>query len=486
MRTPLPVRGLLIALTVGLLAGCVVGPDYHRPSAFGTNALPATFSVDPNAALNTNQAEWKPAQPAASIARGAWWEIFSSDALNRLEESAAVDNQEIASAFARFEQARALVQVARADLLPNASLNPGFTRQRTSLNEFERNPALRASSTYTTYNLPLAASWEIDLWGRVRKGVEASRARLVAVGEDLEAARLSIQADVAVDFFTLQGLDSEYALLQQTIETYRRSLELTRNRRTNGIVSDLDVAEAETQLRGAEAELPSIELQRARLKNALAVLCGQPATTFAIAHSATNIFPVKVTASVPSELLERRPDIAAAERRMAAANAEIGIAKTAFYPRLQLHGMAGLQSIDAGTLFNWPSRLWAIGPSLELPIFTGGRNRAQLERAWSAYDETVAHYRQSILVAFQEVEDQLAAQRLLQRQSESETAALIAARRTLEIANNRYHAGLITYLEVATAQSAALTRERTLVRLESQRQTAEINLARALGGPARQ
>jgi multidrug efflux system outer membrane protein len=281
-------------------------------------------------------------------------------------------------------------------------------------------------------------------------------------------------------------LEAERRILVNTIETYRRSLELTQNRRRGGIVTDLDVSEAETQLRSAEAQLPAIDLQHDNLAHALATLCGQAATGFEVdspakAGTPNEEFP-SVPGGLPSELLERRPDVAAAERRMAAANAEIGVATSAFYPRVVFNGLAGFQSVNAGAFFDWPSRLWAIGPSLELPLFTGGRNRAQLTLTRKVYDEAVANYRQSVLTAFQEVEDQLAAQHLLATELQADSAALASARRTLEIANNRYKAGLVTYLEVAIAQSAALVQERTVVELEGERRMAVIRLIKALGG----
>jgi multidrug efflux system outer membrane protein len=306
---------------------------------------------------------------------------------------------------------------------------------------------------------------------------------MAASADDFESVKLTLQAELATDYFTLRALSSEYDLLARTAETYRRSLDLTVNRRRGGIATDLDVSQAQTQLRSTEAELPAVELQGKKLLHALATLCGQPATGFnlgmeAIKQANQPLWP----AVVPSELLERRPDIAAAEQRMAAANAQIGVAQAAFYPRVRFDGFAGFQSVNASTWFDWPSRLWALGPSLQLPVFTGGLNRAQLAVARASYNETIASYRQIVLAAFQEVEDQLASQRLLNIQLEAEAAALEAARRTLQIANNRYTAGLVTYLEVATAQSAALNLERTLVQLEGEKLVAGVGLIKALGG----
>jgi len=451
----------------------MVGPDYQRPSALGTNAMPAAFAE----ITATNVGKWKPAEPSAHLPRGSWWEIFEDPELNRLETLATADNQQLAVAFANFQQARTLVDVARSVAFPQISTTPSFSRQRTSANS-----VAGKSSTFNTFNIPLDASWELDLWGRVRRGVEGSRARLTAAVDDLESAKLTIQAELAIDYFTLRSLEVQHQVLVENIAAYRRSLELTQNRHKSGIATELDVAQAETQLRSTEARVPVVDLQSATLRHAMATLCGQPAPTFVVnpVPAATNA-PPSVPIAVPSELLERRPDIAAAERLMAAANADIGVARAAFYPSVVINGLAGFQSIDAGALFNWESRVWALGPSLQLPLFTGGRNRAQLASALAAYDGVVANYRQTVLSAFQEVEDQLAAQRLLAQQYDAENAALKAARRTLEISMAKYKGGVITYLDVAIAQSAALVHEQTVVGLRAARLTASVSLIKALG-----
>ena len=470
---------ILPLLLVAALAGCAVGPNYQRPAALGTNAMPATFT----GATTTNAGTWKPAQPAAHLPRGAWWEMFGDPELNHLEGLATTNNQQLAAAFANLQQARALVGVARAGYFPQITAAPLYTRQRTSAN------SASGSATFNSFTVPLDASWEIDLWGRVRREVEGARARLTASADDLESSKLAIQAEVAVAYFTLRALDAGYQLLQETAVTYRRSLELTQNRRKGGIATDLDVSQAETQLATTEAQIPAVQLQRANFLHALATLCAEPAPAFEIrvtpealaaARSAVDAGP-GVPVSVPSELLERRPDIAAAERRMAAANADVGLAHAAFYPRLMLNGLAGFSSLDANTLFNWESRVWSMGPSLSMPLFTGGRNRAQLAAARAAYDAAIANYRQTVLSAFQDVEDQLAAQRLLAQQAEKEGAALKSARRTLEISLTKYKGGVITYLEVAIAQSSALAHEETVVQLSSQRLAANVSLIKALG-----
>ena len=470
-----------------LLAGCTVGPNYHRPSAVGTNAMPASFA----GAVSTNVGDWKPAQPSAHLPRGTWWDMFGDAELNRLEGLANTNNQQLAAAYANFAQARALVSVARADYFPQVSADPSYTRQRTSANQSSRSGggSSGGSSTFNTWIAPLEAGWELDLWGRVRREVEGARARLTASGDDLESTRLAIQAEVATDYFTLRSLDAQYKVLEETVVAYRRSLELTQNRRKGGIATELDVSQAETQLATAQAQIPAVQLQRATILHALAVLCGQPAPSFGVAATKGALVAARQTldagpgipVTVPSELLEHRPDIASAERSMAAANAGVGLAHAAFYPRVTLGAMAGFQSFDINTLFNWESRAWSVGPSISLPLFTGGRNKAQLAAARAAYEGTIANYRQTVLSAFQDVEDQLSAQRLLARQFEAESEALRSARRTLDISLTKYKGGVITYLEVAIAQSSALAHEQTVIALSAQRLAASVSLIKALG-----
>ena len=468
---------LAIATVLVVIAGCSVGPDYHRPAALKSEPVSGAFTV-PSPDTNNSTVEWKAAEPQAHLPRGAWWEIFNEPELNHLESMAATENQSLAAAMARLEESRAELGIARADFFPQVAISPNLSRQRTSAHA----PLQNGPHTYTTFNVPANLSWEVDLFGRVRREVESARADYVASADDLESVRLSLQAEVASDFFNLRELDEERRVVVDSIETFRRSLELTQNRRKGGIVSDLDVSQAETQLRSTEAELPAIDLQRAQVLHALATLCGQSAIRFQLAVGLlTNGIP-NVPASLPSELLERRPDIASAERRMAAANAQVGVAVSAFYPRVFIGGLAGFQSIGGDTLFDWPSRVWSIGPTVTLPIFTGGRNRAELSQAKAVYNETIANYRQTVLSAFEEVEDQLAAQNLLATQLDAQSAALTASRHTLDIANNRYKAGVVTYLEVATAQNSELQNERLFVQLEGQRLNAQIGLIKAVGG----
>lgn len=468
------------AAVAAVFAGCAVGPDYQRPKPLPSQPMPAAFS---EAASATNLPDLKVAQPAAHLPRGEWWKVFESAELDRLESLAAAHNQQLAAAAAQMEQARALVGTARADLFPQLSALPAYSRQRTSANAPTKGGPTGQSYTYNNFIATLDLNWELDLWGRVRRSTEGARARFAAAADDVEAAKLSFQAEVATDYFIERTLAAEHALVVDTIATYRHSLELTQNRRKGGVVSDLDVSQAETQLRVTEAELPALELQQQQVLHALAALCGQPATGFQVAaeNSVPDLIP-ELPVEVPSELLERRPDIAAAERRMMAANADIGVAQSAFYPRVFLTGLAGFQSVSASTLFDWPSRALAFGPSVSFPLFTGGRLRSQRAATLAAFDQTLANYRSTVLAAFQEVEDALAAQRLLEAQFSAQSAALAAARRTLAVANNRYRAGLITYLEVAVAQSAALSNERSIVHLANQRLVTQVALIKALGG----
>lgn len=481
-------ESLFRALSAGvsvvlLLGGCTVGPRYARPAPLRGQPLPGDFAERDR--LEHSPA-WKAAEPAAHLPRGAWWTSLEDPTLDRLMARAQGGNEELAAATARYEQARALMAEARADWLPQVSATPNYVRQRTSENQPQNGRAAGVAHTYGDWLLPIQAGWEPDLFGRVRQQTAAARARAAASADDLESLRLSIQAQVASTYLAWQAAREEKDLLERTLATYQRSLELTQHRRAGGIASDLDVAQATTQWKTTETQFHAARLAERRLEHALATLCGltspQFQQEFAAAPHGTALRPATVPLQVPSELLEHRPDIAAAERRMAAANASVGLASLAFYPRLRLQGLAGLQSVDAGSFLDWPSRFWAVGPSLEWPIFTGGRLRSRRAGAEAAYREAVARYRQTVLSAFQEVEDGLAAVALLAEETASEKEALVSAQRTLAIAENRYRAGLVTYLEVAAAQNAALARERSWVHLQAEHRAAVIGLIKALGG----
>jgi multidrug efflux system outer membrane protein len=461
----------LVALL--LLAGCAVGPDYRRPEA---TTMPAAYAGVTDG--------WKVAQPQGQLPKGNWWEIFGEPELSALEDQAAAANQQLKAAVQRFAEARASLDVTRAGLFPNASLSGSAARQSTSANAplTSTGRAVGQSGTYNVFSVPLDLSYEVDLWGRVRRSVESARAQTQASADDLEGIKLMIQAEVATDYFTLRALDAERAALLSSVQVFTKSYELTLNRRAGGVATDLEVAQAETVLKTTQAQLPAVALQRARYEHALALLIGQPASSFRLPERALAAEPPVIPSGLPSELLERRPDISAAERLMAAANANIGVAKAAFFPSLNLSVVAGLESISTGSLLTEASRFWAVGPSLRLPIFEGGKLRAGLRFSQATYEEMVANYRQAVLAAFADVEDNLAAQGLLGAQYEAESGALQAARKQLEVANNRYRDGLITYLEVATAESTMLNLEFSTVQLRGQQLVAAVALVKSLGG----
>ena len=468
------------ALALALVAGCAVGPDYARPGALGTNNVPARFGD----ASITNAGEWKTATPAAQWPRGTWWTVYQDGELDRLETLAATNNQQLAAAAANYDEARAALKVAQAGFYPQINAVPSYNRQRTSAGNYSV-AGNGVSRTYNTFDATVQSSWELDLWGRVRRQAESARAQLAASAEDWESVKLSVQAEVAADYFSLRSLDGQSQLLGQTAAAYEHTLKLTQDRHQAGIADELDVAEAETQLKAAQAQIPAVDLQRAQMRHALAVLCGQAAGTFALTPgtAGTTNLPA-IPLAVPSEWLERRPDVAAAERSMAAANASVGVAKAAFFPSVTLSGLAGFESISASTLFDWPSHVWAVGPTLTLPLFTGGQNRAQLASAKAAYQGAVANYRQTVLAAFQDVEDQLAGQTLLAEQLQRETAALTAAQRTLKLSLDQYKAGVLQYLSVITAQTTMLNYALTETQLRGQRLVTSVNLVKALGGTA--
>jgi multidrug efflux system outer membrane protein len=463
----------LSAVALALLGGCSVGPDYQRPEA---TTIPAAYSGQSGG--------WKVAQPQAQLPKGEWWETFGDPRLNALEAQATASNQQLKAAVQQFAEARATLESIRGDLYPGLAVSGQYTRQRISANSplTTTGNAVGQSSTFNDYLVPLDASYEFDLWGRVRRSVESAQAQAQASADDLEAVRLAVQAEVASDYFAVQTLDSEQAVLRSSVEVFSKSHGLTVDRRAGGVATDLEVAQAETVLKTTQAQLPEVALTRAQYEHALALLTGRTASQFRVPESTSPAAPPVIPAGLPSELLERRPDISAAERRMAAANAGIGVAKAAFFPSFQLSGLAGLDSINSGSLLSASSGMWALGPSLTLPLFEGGRLRAGLSLATANYLELVANYRQTVLAAFTEVEDSLAAQSLLSSQYEAEGEALLAARKQLELANNRYRDGLVTYLEVATAESTELNIEFSTVQIRGRQLAAAVNLVKSLGG----
>ena len=478
-RSPL---GVLICLGLIIVAqafvtGCAVGPDYKRPEA---TAVPAAYTVP---TIDTNSG-WKVAEPRGQLPKGNWWEMFNSPELNDLESQAATANQNLKAAVDRFDESRAELNITRAGLFPSVDFAGSAMRQRTSPNgpSITTGRPIGVASTFNDFTAPLEFSYEVDAWGSVRRSVEYARATVQASADDVATIDLGIQAAVATDYFNLRALDTEMSVLRSNVFVFSRSLDLVISQRQGGIATDLEVAQAQTVLKSTEAQLPFVALQRAQYEHALALLVGQAAPSFRIPAHVMRVVPPRIPVGLPSELLEQRPDISAAERSMAAANANIGVAKAAFYPTIILNGLGGLASVNAGSLFNASSRVWSFGPTLTLPIFEGGRLRARLQLSQATYDEMVANYRQTVLTAFSEVEDSLAAQNLLANQYEAESGALLAARKQLQVANDQYREGLITYLDVATAQSTELNLEFTTVQLRGQQLVAAVSLVQSLGG----
>ncbi len=465
-----------------LIAGCAflgepafsglltVGPDYRPP----TNVVPLAYKAAEFGA-------WKEGRPLDNVPKGSWWEVFQDSDLNELEVQAIESNQNLKGALARVNQARATARVARADLLPAVNLNPAFARQRYSPNQV---PSF-GSITANAFSVPLDLSYEVDLWGRVRRGFESARADAQASLADYYNVLLTLQAEVAQNYFALRSLDAEIKTVAATVGLRKEQVQLVRSRFEGGIGNDLDVARAETELATTEADAAALAERRSQLENALAILVGRNPAAFRLrASSARNWNPVppSIPAGVPADLLERRPDVAEAERQLASANARIGVAKAAFFPAVSLTASGGYLSGDIQTLFNWESRVWSIGPSLSLPIFAGGRNRANLKRAQATFDENVARYRQQVLVAFGDVEDALAAIRYMAEQSAAQERAVTHARRAADLAAERYRSGIVSYLEVVDANREALQAQRSSAQLAGQRLNSSVQLIKALGG----
>jgi NodT family efflux transporter outer membrane factor (OMF) lipoprotein len=460
---------VLVLLAAALaLTGCTVGPKYAKPAA----PAPPDYQEVPS--------DWKTAQPSDQIAKGKWWEIFQDSQLNGLEEQINVSNQTLKAAQMQFEQARAVVRINRADLYPTVTAGVNVSREHLSQNR--PNGSLVATNSYTDLQLPVDVSYELDVWGRVRKTVEAARENAQATAADLESVRLSLHAELATDYFALRTLDAEIDLLNSTVDAYQKALELTQNRYSGGIASQVDVAQAQTQLETTRAQAVDLGVQRAAYQHAIAVLVGQPAPTFTLPFNKLANTPAVVPPGVPSDLLERRPDIAATERRMAAANAQVGVARAAYFPNITLGASGGFESTSITTWFNGPSGFITGSASALVTVFDVGRRRAINDQAKAAYAQTVANYQQTVLTSFQEVEDGLAALRILENEAQVQSAAVSAAEHSLTLSTNRYKGGVANYLEVITAQSAALSDERTAVDIAGRRMAASVSLIKALGG----
>jgi len=459
-------RILVFAATLTLLAACSVGPRYARPSV----ATPPAYK---------EIGEWKLAQPKDTTERGRWWEIFGDARLNALAVQIDVSSQEVRIAEAKYRQARALLQAARAGEFPVVRASASATRGESSQGSGN---STRAGGPANLYGIGLDAGWEADLWGRVRSAVESSAAGEQASAADLAAVRLSVQAELASNYFQLRVLDAQRLLLDESVAAFGKSLELTRNRYAAGVVGKVDVAQAETQLKSTQAQALDIGVQRAQIEHAIAVLIGRPPAELALDPVPLEVALPVVPAGLPSELLERRPDIAAAERRMAAANAQIGVAMAAYFPALTLSASAGFQSSSFAQWLSLPNRFWSLGPALAQSVFDAGLRGALTDQAAAVYDANVAAYRQTVLGGFREVEDNLAALNILALEAAVQAEAVQAARQSTELTLNQYKAGTVSYLNVVAAQTAQLANERTAAAILGRRLTATVALVKALGG----
>jgi NodT family efflux transporter outer membrane factor (OMF) lipoprotein len=450
--------------TAGLLLfsnACMVGPKYQRP---GASAPPAFKEELP--------AGWKDAQPNDGALRGKWWQVYKDPRLDALEDQVSISNQNVLSADAQFRAAKAAVRAARAGLFPTVSATPSATRAGGGA----------ASGLRRLYTIPIDFAYQIDVWGSIRRGVAANAAIAQASAADLENARLLYQAELAADYFQIEGLDAARQLLDTTVKSYERYVQLTQDRYDGGVTSMGDVALAQTQLETARAQLVDLGVQRAQFEHAIAVLTGKPPSGLSIPATPSQSPPPASLVGIPSALLERRPDVAAAERQVAAANEQIGIAKAALYPSLTFSASAGSESTAVADLLTWPSRFWSLGPQLAATLFDAGRRRAQVKVTEATYDATVANYRQTVLTAFEQVEDSLAQLRILSQEAEIVDRAVKAAEQSLAISTDQYRGGLTNYLQVITSQTSTLQNQRAAVDILTRQMVASVSLIQALGG----
>jgi NodT family efflux transporter outer membrane factor (OMF) lipoprotein len=458
---------VLSAIVTLPICGCTVGPTYKRPAA----EVPTAYKESGN---------WKEAQPNDQHLGGNWWEMFQDPHLNALESQVNISNQNLKAAAAQYTQARAALRYNRAAYFPAIDGGVNASRNKISNN---RPPKLATNGvTYNDFQIPFELSYEVDVWGRIRRTVESYRDQAQASAADLATVNLSMHAQLALFYFQARVLDAEEQLLNSTVTQYQQALELIQNRYAGGIASDLEVQQATTQLETTRAQAIDVGVARAQYEHAVAILIGKPPADFSLAALPLTTPPPPIPAGLPSELLERRPDIAAAERRMASANAQIGVAKAAYYPTISLGATGGFESGVITTLISGPSALWSAGGSAIAPIFDAGRRKANVDQAIAAYEQNVANYRETVLTGFQQVEDNLAALRILEHEAQVQENAVVAAQKYLELANTRYTGGVTSYLEVTTAQSAALSDELTAVNILGRRMVDAVTLVQALGG----
>ncbi|MBU6957898.1 efflux transporter outer membrane subunit [Pseudomonas sp. CVAP len=462
-------RLLSLSLSVLMLSACAIGPDYQRP----TVAEPAQYK----------QADgWRQATPSDSLARGAWWELYGDQQLNGLVEKLNSANQTVAQSEAQYRQAQALVRSARGAFFPTVDLSAGKTRSSQGTGSSSSSLSSTNSGIRDTYNTQLGVSWEADVWGKLRRGLEANKASADASFADLAAMRLSQQSELVQNYLQLRVIDQQKRLLQATVENYQRSLKMTENQYRAGVSGKDAVAQAQTQLKSTQADMVDLIWQRAQFENAIAVLIGLPPADFNLAETQNIPALPQVPLSLPSQLLERRPDIASAERSVIAANANIGVAKAAYYPDLTLSMSGGYSSSTYSNLISLPNRFWSVGPKLAMTLFDGGQRSAEVDRTEAAYDQTVAKYRQTVLDGFREVENYLVQLKVMEDEAAVRQEALDAARESLRLTLNQYKAGLIAYLDVVVVQATALSNERSVLSLQQSRLIASVNLIAALGG----
>jgi multidrug efflux system outer membrane protein len=471
LSSALLAAALLACCSLVCTLGCTVGPGYKRPTA----QVPDAWK---------GEGPWQTAAPKDAIPKGAWWQIFHDAELDRLEQELLQANQSLDAARDRLSQARSQARIASSAYFPTVSADPSGQRRRLSGNRPLDGGTLQTVKTDTEndFTVPFSVSYELDLFGRVRRNLEAANASLQGSAADLENVRLVLTAELAADYFNLRELDREAGVVRQSVEIQQKGLDLVNHRHEGGVANGLEVAQQAALLDSTATQLQLVLQQRAQYEHAIAVLLGKSASAFSLGEAPFNAVPPAIPTGVPSEILERRPDVATSERQMAFENAQVGLAMAAFYPHITLAGSGGYESRDIATLVNAPSALWSVGGDLLQPIFNGGRNRANLASSRAAYDESVANYRESVLVAFQQVEDGLSGLALLNQAAKTQQAAVAASRRALDIANDRYVGGVTTYLDVITAQSTLLTNERLATQLLGQQMTTSVYLVKALGG----
>jgi NodT family efflux transporter outer membrane factor (OMF) lipoprotein len=478
MKLPNSYFGVALVSVGALLAsGCTVGPNYHKPDAPTAPAFKESAVVPPP---NLPDGGWKQVSPNDSALRPNWWEIYQDPQLDKLEQQVFVSNQTLKASYEQYMQARAAVQVYRSQYFPTLGVGTSATRER-----YSSNRPLKISSPNSTYNdlfLQGQVSWEPDLWGNIRRQVEAQRGIAQATAADLANVDLSLRSELALDYFELRGLDTQQRLLDTTVQQYEQYLNLTKARFVGGVATDSDVALAQTQLDQTRAQAIDVGVARAQYEHAIATLTGVPASSFSLPPAPLDLALPQVPVGLPSQLLERRPDVAAAERRANAANAQIGVAIAAYYPTINITGTGGFESKNASTLIQGPSSIWSLGGSAVELLFDAGRRHAITEQARDTYEQNVANYRQTVLQAFQEVEDNLSGLRILNSESVAQQRAVDSARRSLDISTNRYKGGVTTYLEVITAQTTQLSNERTAADITTREFAASVQLVKALGG----